>query len=251
MDPTVQHYIDNAMYDSFEEWTKTVTDYSQLIPYFKLSNVDFFAEYSHRGYMYCGHDHVKSTILMCAITNESRTYEEEFTPGFTQALIATGKSHPEVQDETGRTALMRAIYYAYFENSIKEIALALIATGKSNPGAQDQFGKTALMTVCFYYPEKSIFDALLATGESNIEAVSNHGWTALMHLCACSFNEECEMAHTLLATDKCNLESKLCDGHTALTLAFEHQLYDVAWSIATKMAIKRRNPAIIAMYLEY
>jgi ankyrin repeat protein len=168
IDNNPQYYIDNSLYNEFEEYTKTVK-MGDIRKCMTVTNVDFFAEYTERGHLCYGNDEraIPSAPFICACYYK--------LSDFAFALIATGKSNPGAQNKIGYTALIYAC-----EQKITDVALALIATGESNPGAQNIYGDTALIWAC-KYGLADVVSALIKTGKSNPGAQNIHGATALMH----------------------------------------------------------------------
>jgi len=138
------------------------------------------------------------------------------------ALIATGKSQPEIQNKGGNTSLIMACMYKQ-----EKVALALIATGKSQPEIQNQDGYTALMCAC-YFKMENVALALIATGKSQPEIQNQDGYTALIR--ACQYKLE-KVALALIATGKSQPEIQDKFGCTALNLACFYKMEKVALAL--------------------
>jgi len=148
------------------------------------------------------------------------------------ALIATGKSQPEIQNKDGNTSLIMACFYKQ-----EKVALALIATGKSQPEIQAQNGDTALIWACHFKME-NVALALLATGKSQPQIQANHGNTALIY--ACYFKIE-KVALALLATGQSNYLAKDNVKQDALFYANRNGMTEVCRKIE-----ELKNPAPVS-----
>lgn len=96
-------------------------------------------------------------------------------PKAVDALLKTGKAHPEYKNDQGWNALMWAIYYGGSVNSVKVVQFLLNYDPKLANTFDDK-GDTPLMLAKF----DIIAKLLLETGESHPEYKNNKGKTALM-----------------------------------------------------------------------
>ena len=144
------------------------------------------------------------------------------------ALIATGKSGPEIVSISGKTP----IYYAC-ENKLEAVALALIATNQSNPENCTNYGHTALMSACERGLE-NVALALVATSQSNPDKINNGGLTALIY--ACQYKLE-KVAMALLESGKSNYQAKTHSGFDAY-----HYAQRNGWTSICQKIDELKNP---------
>ena len=124
------------------------------------------------------------------------------------SLIDEAGTHVDFQDEHGRTALMWAVYYGYFD-----IAQILI-DADANLDIQDKDGNTVLMVAARGENHHAVVQTLMEAGASlNTQDIT--GWTALM---SAAYDGNFRAMQILIDFDA-DLDIQGQSGHTALMSA--------------------------------
>lgn len=144
-----------------------------------------------------------------------------------------------------------------------DVFLALIATGNSNIGAYTHYGETALVRALTYGISSRVIIAMIETGEAIPFTIGTKINNPLLRY-ACTLKMS-DVALALIDKFGSNVTTEpppMCcwrdsiynvpkteTEYTALDYARLNKMYDVQFVLNKLIAIERRNPAIIAMYI--
>jgi hypothetical protein len=253
------YYIKNNLYSDFRTYNETHPwPAEEIEKYMTAKTVDFFANYSEKGYLI---SHIDNKDIM---RNEPVIFIAGCTnlPELVMYLIMSVKCDITAINDYGSTLLIKLTDMKYSNiiiillsiyiikltpliriqnkfgataliwacrNNMTKVALALIATGESNPSAQINDSKTTALIYACEYKMIEVALALIATGESTPGAQSDDNkTTALFWAC---YNKMTEVALALIATGESNPSAQCSKGCTSLIHACYNKMTDVALAI--------------------